>query len=148
MLKPLSYLLLLATFIFSISVSAEQQKPSNMLGLRTVIYEVENLAAGIEWYSKAFGVKPYVNTPEYVGFNIRGYELGLMPVSKSTQKGNNVLSYWGVEDVDKQYQKLLRLGAKVNTPVIPVGGGIRLGTVVDPFGNVVGLIYNPIFKIE
>ncbi len=119
-----------------------------MLGIRTVIYEVNDLGKAIDWYSKAFEIEPYVSTPEYVGFNIRGYELGLMPEREASQKGNNVLSYWGVDRVDEEYARLVRMGAKPNTPIIAVGGGIRLGTLIDPFGNIIGLIYNPIFKID
>lgn len=148
MLKYIVSSLLLITILFTSTASAEQKEQSNMLGLRTVIYEVPDLNKGVDWYSQAFGIKPYVNTPQYVGFNIGGFELGLMPKHENSKQGNNVLSYWGVDNVDEQYQKLLDLGAKANTPIIPVGGGIRLGTVVDPFGNVVGLIYNPIFKIQ
>ncbi len=131
-----------------ITVASGQKPTSDMLGLRTVIYEVENMEAAVKWYSKAFSTAPYFNTPEYVGFNIRGYELGLMPTHKDSLKGNNVLSYWGVEDIEAKHAKLLELGAKPNTPIIPVGGGIKLATVTDPFGNVVGLIYNPTFKLE
>jgi len=29
-----------------------------------------------------------------------------------------------------------------------VGGGILIGSVVDPFGNVVGVVQNPSFKAE
>jgi lactoylglutathione lyase len=129
-------------------VLSDDGDKSAMLGIRTVIYEVNDLEKAIEWYSKAFKIKPYVTTPEYVGFNIRGYELGLMPEHEMSQKGNNVLSYWGVDNVDEEYIRLERMGAKPNTPIIAVGGGIRLGTLIDPFGNVIGLIYNPIFNVD
>ncbi len=136
--------LIIASFL-STQVSAEEQ--STMLGLRTVIYEAKDLDKAIEWYTEVFGIEPYVNTSEYVGFNVRGFELGLMPKHEKSIVGNNVLSYWGVTDIDLEYRRVIRLGAKPNTPVIPVGGGIRLGTVIDPFGNVLGLIYNPLFKL-
>lgn len=119
-----------------------------MLGLRTVGYEVGNLANAVEWYTEAFGVKPYFNSPQYVGFNIQGYELGLMPESEAPVKGNNVLAYWGVEDIDAEVNRLTELGAELHTPIIDVGGGIRLCTLKDPFGNLLGIIYNPIFKLE
>lgn len=32
--------------------------------------------------------------------------------------------------------------------VVDVGGDIRVGTVIDPWGNVIGLIYNPHFGEE
>ena len=36
-------------------------------------------------------------------------------------------------------------GATVHEPVQDVGGDVRLGTVLDPFGNVLGVIDNPHF---
>jgi len=46
------------------------------------------------------------------------------------------------------YQQLIELGAKEHSPIAEVGGGIRIGSVRDPFGNVLGAIYNSIFKQE
>ena len=44
-----------------------------MLGLRTTIYKVDDLAKAKEWYAKAFETQPYFDEPFYVGFNIQGY---------------------------------------------------------------------------
>lgn len=134
--------------VCTLSLSAnEANVKSDMLGLRTAVYMVDNIDKAKDWYSKAFGVAPYFDEAYYVGFNIRGFELGLMPV-KTAPTGSGVVSYWGVEDVDATYKKLLSLGAKPVNPVIDVGGGIRLGVVADPFGNPLGIIYNPLFNNE
>ena len=119
-----------------------------MLGLRTTVYTFEDLNLAKQWYSKAFGIKPYFEEAYYVGYNIRGFELGLMPASDKAPKGANVIAYWGVEDIDSEYKRLIKLGATSNTAIAEVGGGIKLATVKDPFGNVLGLIYNPLFKAE
>ena len=50
-----------------------------MKGIRTVIYKQPDLAKAKQWYSKAFKTEPYFDEPFYVGFNIGGYELGLLP---------------------------------------------------------------------
>ena len=50
-----------------------------MLGLRTTIYKVSDLLKAKSWYAKAFETQPYFDEPFYVGFNIGGYELGLLP---------------------------------------------------------------------
>lgn len=125
---------------------AENAKESNMLGLRTTVYSVNDMEKSKQWYTKAFGISPYFDEAYYVGFNIGGYELGLMPAQEGAHKSDNVIAYWGVEDIDAEYQRLLELGAIENSPIADVGGGIRLGTVKDPFGNVLGIIYNPIFN--
>ena len=118
-----------------------------MLGLRTTIYKVDNLAGATEWYSKAFNIQPYFNEPFYVGFNIRGYELGLLPVEGEQSRGDNILSYWGVEDIDADYQRLLDLGAKPHEAPTGVGGELKVASVYDPWGNVIGIIFNPYFKL-
>ena len=50
-----------------------------MLGLRTTVNKVADLAKAKEWYGEAFQIAPYFDEPFYVGFNVAGYELGLMP---------------------------------------------------------------------
>jgi len=117
-----------------------------ILGLRTVIYHVPDLQRAKAWYSTAFGVQPYFDEPFYVGFNIGGYELGLDPDTKGVAPGTGgAVAYWGVPDVDAAVQHFTRAGATLKAPVQDVGGDIRVATVADPFGNLVGLIENPHF---
>lgn len=117
-----------------------------LLGLRSAIYPVEDLARAKAWYTKAFGVKPYFDEPFYVGFNIAGFELGLDPGGKAG-KASMPIAYWGVEDVASSHAKLLAVGATEGSSVQDVGGGIRVASVRDPFGNLIGLIENPHFKL-
>ncbi len=120
-----------------------------MLGLRTVIYDVADLPKAKEWYSKAFKTVPYFDESFYVGFNISGYELGLLPEDEPViHKTGSVSAYWGVEDIEKEYNRLLDLGATEAEKPHNVGGEIMVGTVKDPWGNIVGLIYNPDFKLS
>lgn len=119
-----------------------------MLGLRTTIYKVSDLDAAKEWYSKAFGTPPYFDEPFYVGFNIGGYELGLLPESTPPEpKGENVLSYWGVDDIDATLDHLMGLGASLYEKPTNVGGELVVAAIRDPWENIVGIIYNPDFKL-
>lgn len=119
-----------------------------MQGLRTVIYKVPNLKQATEWYSKAFEATPYFEEPFYVGFSIEGYELGLLPeeVNEGQLRASNVLAYWGVMSMEKEFARLLALGATVHESPTDVGDGIVTASVFDPYGNVIGLIFNPHFK--
>ena len=65
-------------------------------GLRTVIYNVDNLEKAKAWYTEVLGTKPYFDQPFYVGFNIGGFELGLDPDMSGVSKGINAVAYWGV----------------------------------------------------
>jgi predicted enzyme related to lactoylglutathione lyase len=117
-------------------------------GLRTVIYHAADLAATKEWYANALGVQPYFDQPFYVGFNIGGYELGLDPdPSSATGSGASAIAYWGVTDVEAALAHLVALGATDRLGVQDVGEGIRMASVIDPFGNIFGLIENPHFSL-
>lgn len=119
------------------------------LGLRTTIYKVDDLKKATTWYTKAFHAEPYFNEPFYVGFNISGYELGLIPdETPAAKKNDGVNTYWGVNDVEKEYKRLVGLGASGYEEPHNVGGELVVASIKDPWGNVVGLIYNPDFKLE
>ena len=122
---------------------------SNILGLRTTCYLVSNLEEAKDWYAKAFSKEPYFDEPFYVGFNIGGFELGLMPTEDSSlNKSEGVLTYWGVEDIESEFQRFVDLGAKIHEKPNNVGGDLMVASVKDPWGNIIGLIYNPYFKID
>lgn len=118
-----------------------------MLGLRTTIYKVPDIATAKDWYRRAFDTTPYFDEPFYVGFNIGGYELGLLPENAPPATADNVLSYWGVSNIQKSYDDLIALGATGHEKPTNVGGEIVTATVRDPWGNVIGLIYNPEFRL-
>jgi len=114
------------------------------LGLRTAVYYVHDIQKARDWYSSVLGQQPYFDEPFYVGFNVAGFELGLHP-DEGRSKGEGHAAYWGVDNAETALQKLLELGATENEGVQDVGGGIKVATVKDPFGNVLGIIENPHF---
>jgi predicted enzyme related to lactoylglutathione lyase len=118
-------------------------------GLRSVIYHAADLASAKEWYTKALGVQPYFDQPFYVGFQVAGYEFGLDPdPASATGTGSSGVAYWGVDDIESQLRRLIELGATDRLGVRDVGDRIRMASVIDPFGNVFGLIENPHFSLE
>ena len=120
---------------------------NHFLGLRSLIFTVNDIQAAKAWYAKVVGKSPYFDESAYVGFNIGGFELGLFAQSGDHGSGS-ASGYWGVNDVDTEYTRLLYLGATEHSPPTDVGGGIRLATVLDPFNNILGIIHNPEFQIE
>ncbi len=120
---------------------------SPFLGPRTVIYGVNDIGKAKSFYTKILGVEPYFDQSYYVGYNIGGFELGLDPNAKPIGDSHaGVVAYWGVEDIDIEYKKILAAGGKEHSKVKNVGDDIKVATILDPFGNVFGLIYNPHFK--
>lgn len=112
-------------------------------GLRTVVYPVADLDKAKAWYADVFSTAPYFDQPFYVGFAIGGFELGLVPDGTPGATGSKV--YWGVDDIDAEVARITALGAAVHADVQDVGDGIKVVELLDPFGNVLGLIYNTHF---
>jgi predicted enzyme related to lactoylglutathione lyase len=122
---------------------------ARFLGLRTAKYTARDLAAAKAWYQTVLGFGPYFDEPFYVGFTVRGFELGIVPDPEaSDDRPEAGVAYWGVPSADAAYDRLLALGATPFEAIQDVGGGIRIGAVRDPFGNILGVIENPGFRIE
>ena len=116
-------------------------------GLRTVIYAVADIEKAKSWYSEVLSQPPYFSQPYYVGFKVGGFELGLDPDLTGVKPGNNAVVYWGVTDAKAAHARLLALGARESKPLEEVADGVFVATVLDPFGNVLGIIENPHFKL-
>jgi predicted enzyme related to lactoylglutathione lyase len=117
-------------------------------GIGTVIYHVPDLDRAKVWYAAAFGQTPYFDQPFYVGFNIGGFELGLDPDPAGTPPGpGGTVAYWRVKRLDDAIERFVATGATVITPPHDVGEEIKVASVADPFGNVIGLIENPHFEL-
>lgn len=115
-------------------------------GLRTVIYPAPDIEKAKKWYSKIVGEKPYFDESYYVGFDVGGYELGLQPDREPGSQGSIV--YWGVDDIKEAWKLLMNEGATPDEEIMHVGGDVYVATVVDPFGNLLGIIQNPNFEIR
>jgi len=114
-----------------------------LLGLRTVIYPVNDLDAARAWWTGFLGLDPYFVEPYYVGFEVAGYELGLLPDADPAE-GAHV--YWGVSDVAVTVDEAVAAGATLHSAPQDVGGGIVTALVTNPDGGIVGFIFNPNFK--
>jgi len=114
-------------------------------GLRTAVYPTPDLARAKEWYRQVLRLDPYFDEPFYVGFSVGGFELGLIPDGEPGVAGVQV--FWGVPDAAAELDRLTALGAEFHEPVKDVGGGIKVASVRDPFGNLFSIIENPHFKI-
>jgi predicted enzyme related to lactoylglutathione lyase len=123
-------------------------------GLSTMNLWAEDLAAATRWYSELLGVEPYFTSEAagrgsgYVEFRIGDYEheLGIIdrrfaPPDLAAAPGG-VLVYWHVDDLAAALERLVSLGAKQFQPVTEQGPGFVTASVVDPFGNVLGIMFN------
>ena len=112
-------------------------------GLRTVIYAAPDVAAAKAWWTGLLGIEPYFDEPFYVGYEVAGYELGLLPTGNPD---DGAITYWGTDDVGAAVEAAIGLGATPHAPVSDVGDGIVTGSVTNPTGMIVGFIHNPHFR--
>ena len=118
---------------------------NHITGLYTAIYQVEDIAKAKLWYASLLEQQPYFDEPFYVGFNVAGYELGLMPVADAKNKTKGCVAYWGVKNIEAAATALQSRGHKLFENITDVGGGIKTATLLDADGNIIGLIENPHF---
>ena len=109
--------------------------------LRTLALRASDVAAARDWYAAFTGTRAYFDQPFYVGFDLGGYELGIQPAP------GVATALWGVDDIVAALARAVAAGAEVTTPVRDVGDGIRVCAFRDPFGNELGLIDNPHFRV-
>lgn len=129
-------------------------------GFATITYWADDMQAATRWYAELLEVEPYFvrpieGPPAYVEFRIGDSqdELGLKdrryaPAGAAPGPGG-VVMYWHVDDIEATFQKLLSMGAKEYQPITARGSEVVgaaefvTASVVDPFGNVLGIMYNP-----
>ncbi len=114
-------------------------------GLETAVYFVDDLPRAAAWYAEVLGIEPNHSSEHYVGFTVAGDELGLHPMGDSGRSAGagEMTAYWSVGDIDAAVAHFVGHGATANHAVTEVGGGIKIASVNDPFGNEFGLIENP-----
>jgi catechol 2,3-dioxygenase-like lactoylglutathione lyase family enzyme len=100
-------------------------------GLATVNFYAADMKAAKKWYSDLLGIEPYFERPDpdhpaYIEFRLGDYqhELGIID-SKYAPKG--------AAAGPGEYEPLTNRGA----------AGFITASVVDPFGNILGIMYNP-----
>ncbi len=115
-------------------------------GIETVVYNVEDATVAGAWYRKVLGIEPNYDEPYYVGFTVGGDELGLHPYGDDPRPrpgAEGQIAHWTVVDLGAAVAHFIEHGATAHKPAQDVGGGILVASVIDPFGNIIGLIQNP-----
>ncbi|MFD6446282.1 VOC family protein [Promicromonospora sp. NPDC060204] len=127
----------------------------SLRGFSTINYWADDVAAASAWYTEVLGVEPYFQrsgpdgTPAYAEFRIGDNEAELGLVSRAyappglPDQPGGALMYWHVDDLQGTVARLLDLGATEYQPVTERGHDFVTAAVVDPFGNVLGVMYNP-----
>lgn len=112
---------------------------SSTEGIKTVLHPVSDLASAKVMYTALLGVPPQTDEPYYVGFDVEGQHIGLVPAG-GAQGMTSPIAYWHVPDIEAKLTEVTDAGAILKEPVREVGGGRLVATITDPDGNVLGLL--------
>jgi predicted enzyme related to lactoylglutathione lyase len=127
----------------------------SLRGFATLNIWADDVAAAAAWYTDFLGVEAYFERPgpdgrpAYVEFRIGDYqaELGIIDRTYAPPGAaagpDGAIMHWHVDDLDATVERLLSMGAEEHHPITPRGEGFVTASVVDPFGNVLGVMSNP-----
>jgi predicted enzyme related to lactoylglutathione lyase len=111
-------------------------------GIKTVLHPVSDLDRAKVLYTALLGVPPSADSPYYVGFDVAGEHVGLLP-GGGPQGMTSPVAFWQVPDIEAKLAEVTAAGATVKEPIRDVGNGRLVATVTDPDGNVLGLLQDP-----
>lgn len=123
-------------------------------GFATVSFYADDMKAARDWYTELLGIEAYFQRPDaenpaYIEFRVGDYqhELGIIdrkyaPPTAGKGTGGAVL-FWHVDDIDGMLERVKGMGATEYEPLTNREAGFITASVVDPFGNILGLMYNP-----
>lgn len=123
-------------------------------GFATISYFADDMTAAEAWYTELLGIPPYFRRdidgrPAYLEYRIGDYQAELGIIDSRFAPHNvsggpaGVIMQWHVDDLEETLARLISLGAKELEGITPRGDGFVTATVVDPFGNVIGIMTNP-----
>ncbi|MGH2895769.1 MAG: VOC family protein [Solirubrobacteraceae bacterium] len=112
---------------------------SSTQGIKTVLHPVSDLATAKQVYTALLGIPPQHDSSFYVGFDVEGQHIGLVP-GGGPQGMTSPVAYWHVPDIEAKLAEVTGAGASVKEPAHDVGGGRLVASFTDLDGNELGLI--------
>jgi predicted enzyme related to lactoylglutathione lyase len=112
---------------------------SSTYGAKTLLHPVSDLDKAKAVYTALLGTPPQHDAPYYVGFDVAGQHVGLVP--GGAQQGMTApVAYWHVPDIEAKLAEVTAAGGAVKESPRDVGGGRLVATFTDPDGNVLGVL--------
>jgi len=108
-------------------------------GIKTVLHPVSDLGKAKPVYTALLGIEPQADAPYYVGYDVAGQHIGLVP-GGGPQGMTSPVAYWHVSDIEAKLAEVTAAGATVKEAPHDVGGGRLVASFTDPDGNVLGLV--------
>ncbi len=108
-------------------------------GVKTILHPVSDLEKSKPVYTALLGIEPQSDAPYYVGYEVDGQQIGLVP-NAGAQGMTSPIAYWHVADIEAKLAEVTAAGAVLKEAPRDVSNGRLVATFTDPDGNVLGLI--------
>jgi len=106
--------------------------------LNTMLYPVKDLEQAKATFAALLGVEPHVDSMYYVGYEVDGHEIGLIP-NGHDQGMTGAEPYFDVEDINATLAALQVAGGVVVQEPTDVAPGLLVAKFRDPDGNLIGV---------
>ncbi len=107
-------------------------------GIKTILYPVTDLEKAKAVYTALIGFPPQHDAPYYVGYDVEGQHIGLVPGGQGSP-----VDYWHVPDIEAKLAEVTAAGATIKEQPRDVSNGRLVATFTDPDGNVIGVLQDP-----
>src|SRR2546421_9887935 len=101
---------------------------SSVQGIKTVLHPVSDVEKATAIYTALLGVAPSADSAYYVGYDVAGQHIGLLP-GGGPQGLTAPVAYWHVGDIEAKLAEVIAAGATVNDAAKEVGGGRVVASV-------------------
>jgi predicted enzyme related to lactoylglutathione lyase len=116
-----------------------------LLRIKAAAFFVEEPLLAAEWYQGILATTPVRSSSAFVLFQLPEFELALHKSdAKVGLKSTAAVAYFQVTDLDEAITSFLEKHATLFREPITTSEGSRIAQVRDPFGNIFGLIEEPI----
>jgi predicted enzyme related to lactoylglutathione lyase len=116
---------------------------SSTEGIRIVLHPVTDLEKAKAVYTALLGLAPQADSSYYVGYDVAGQQIGLVP-GGGPQGMTSPVAFWQVPDIEAKLAEVTAAGATLKESAHDVGGGRLVATFADPDGNVLGVFQDPV----
>ena len=112
---------------------------SSVQGAKTLLHPVSDVGKAKAVYTALLGIEPQTDSEYYVGYEVAGQHIGLVP-GGGPQGLTSPVAYWHVDDIEAKLAEVTAAGATVKDAPNEVGGGRVVASFIDADGNVLGLV--------
>ncbi len=115
-----------------------------LFNVEEVLFFVNNVQQAKKWYIDLLGEPPYFDDENYCAFHLGTATVGLHPSDGKNASGTGgQVVYWRVTDIKKRIKHFESHGCRIyRGPTFGIDK-VWICQLIDPFGNVWGLIEKP-----